>query len=188
MASPLDRSRRVTLSEYMAMDEEEGYRIEVSRGYLVREPGPAPPHGALSARVIHQLMDFLDEHPGLGAVWAPVAFVLAEEPLGVRIPDVCFQRAPRPHPLYGSRLPRGAPDLAVEILSPANRAGEMRRRVAELLEGGTSEVWVLDPAHETVTVHPRTGPARVLRGTDRVENRELLPGFSWEVRTIFADS
>lgn len=187
MASPLDDSRRITLSEYLAMDEEEGYRIEVSRGFLVREPGPAPPHGALSARVIHQLMDYLDEHPGRGAVYAPVAFLLAEEPLGVRIPDVCFVRGPRARPRYGSGPPRGAPDLAIEILSSANRAGEMRRRVAELLEGGAREVWVLDPAREVVTIHAPTGAPRLLRGTDRLETEELLPGFSWEVRAIFAE-
>ncbi len=186
MAKPLEEPKRITLAEYMAMDEEEGYRIEVSHGLIVREPGPAPPHGWLSARVIYRLMDYLEEHPGLGTVYAPVAFVLAEEPLGVRIPDVCFVRGPRPRHVYGSGLPHGAPDLAIEMLSPANRAGEMRRRVAELLEGGTSEVWVLDPKRETVTVQAPSG-ARVLRGADRLENDELLPGFSWEVRTIFED-
>ncbi len=187
MATPADRSKLLTLADYLAMDEEEGYRIEVSRGRLVREPGPAPPHGWLSARVIYRLMDYLEEHPGRGTVYAPVALALAEEPLGVRIPDVCFVRGPRARHGYGAGLPRGAPDLAVEILSPANRAGEMRRRVAELLEAGTKEVWVLDPRRETVTIEVRAGAPRVLHGTDRLENDELLPDFTWEVRAIFTD-
>ena len=187
MASPAKGPRPITLAEYMAMPEEEGYRIEVSKGRLVREPGPGNPHGWLCVRIIHRLASYLDEHPEVGNLYAPVAYVLEELPLGVRIPDVSFVRGPRTWSGYASGLPHGAPDLAIEILSPSNRAAEMRRRIADLLEAGTLVVWVLDPRRKLATIHEASTPPRILRGADRLEHNELLPGFSWEVQQIFAD-
>jgi len=48
---------------------------------------------------------------------------------------------------------RGAPDLVVEILSPANRAIEKQRKFQLYQEAGVREYWVLDPEHKTLQVY-----------------------------------
>ncbi len=185
MATPLDEQRRVTLAEYEAMHEEELYRVELSHGLLVREPGPAGPHGWVSPVISHRLMTYLEERPGIGRVYGPAGFVLAEDPPTVRIPDLAFRAGVQHFPPPG--LLRCVPDLAIEVLSPSNRAAEMARRIADLLEAGARTVWVFDPMRKTVIVHDRSGTVRVLRGSDRLEQPELLPGFSCAVAEFFAE-
>ena len=48
---------------------------------------------------------------------------------------------------------RGAPDLVVEILSPANTAIEMERKFQLYREAGVREYWVLDPEHKTLHIY-----------------------------------
>ena len=76
------------------------------------------------------------------------------------------------HPTWGwslkARIPSspvkgffpGAPDLAVEVLSPDDRAGEVLEKVRDWLAAGTRSVWVVDPRTRTVTVH--RGPTQVV--------------------------
>ena len=47
---------------------------------------------------------------------------------------------------------RGAPDLAIEILSPSNSAIEMHRKLNLYLEAGVQEYWVIDPEEKLVEI------------------------------------
>jgi Uma2 family endonuclease len=100
----------------------------------------------------------------------------------VRAPDLAYTRADR-----ASRPKRGfvpsAPDLAVEVLSPDDRPGYVREKVAEWLEAGTVAVWVVDPHKRTVTVHDET--ITVYREADTLVGGELLPGFEVPVGELF---
>lgn len=79
----------------------------------------------------------------------------------------------------------GAPDVAVEVLSPDDRPGYVRERVAEWLEAGTQAVWVVDPRKRNVTVH-EAGGASVYGEQDRFPGGVLLPGFELPVHDLFA--
>ncbi len=80
----------------------------------------------------------------------------------------------------------GAPDLAVEILSPSNRPGEVHAKVADYLAAGSLLVWVLDPSRAGVEIYRslqaprRVGEDGVLAGED------VLPGFSVAVSGLLA--
>ena len=74
----VEELRRLTVEEFMDLPEEDGYRLELSRGLLVREPGPGPRHGYVAGRIHHRLWDFV-EGKGLGVVLFDTAFTLASE-------------------------------------------------------------------------------------------------------------
>jgi Uma2 family endonuclease len=63
---------------------------------------------------------------------AEVGFVLRRQPDTARAPDVAFLRADRvPRADGATRFAEGAPDLAVEVLSPDDRASEVAEKVEE---------------------------------------------------------
>jgi Uma2 family endonuclease len=83
---------------------------------------------------------------------------------------------------------RGAPDLAVEVLSPDEGPAAVREKVAEYLAAGVALVWVVDtaPDRETVTVHRPGQPARVLGRGDLLTGEDVLPGFRLPLAELWA--
>ena len=113
--------------------------------------------------------------------------VLSRAEATVRGPDLSFVSAQRiaPGPLPLS-LFEGAPDLAVEILSPSNREGEIRGKVADYLAAGGRLVWVVDPIRRRVTVHEPGKQATLLLASDVLDGGPVLPGFRLPLGELFA--
>lgn len=80
-------------------------------------------------------------------------------------------------------IPRVAPDVAVEVLSP----GDLRRDVDEKIRvykaSGTSVVFVVDTKNEAVTAYDSRGTEQF--GSVDVVRHAALPGFALEVRLLF---
>mgnify|MGYP005838483485 CR=1 FL=1 len=162
-------------------------RRELVRGEL-RTLAPAGfDHGAVTINLAVPLGSFV-KAKRLGVVLGvETGFRLAREPDTVRGADVAFVKA--------SRVPRsgrpqgyweGAPDLAVEVLSPTDTAEEVEAKVDDYLNAGTALVWVVNPRRRTVTVHrPGHNPV-VLRERDTLDGGDVLPGFACPVAEIFA--
>jgi len=106
----------------------------------------------------------------------------------VRVPDVAFIRWSRlrtPGVIPDEAIASLAPDLAVEILSPSNTAGEMRRKVGDYLDAGVCLVWIIDPRARTCTVHQRGEAPRVLGVADTLDGGALLPGLAIPLSVLF---
>ena len=160
-------------------------RCELVRGELRMMIPPGFQHGRITIKLTRPIVNHVEAH-GLGiVVAAETGFVLSRDPDTVRALDVAFVRAERgPGPERGY-FP-GAPDLAVEVLSPDDRPGYVCEKVAEWLEAGTRAVWVVDPRVRTVTVHTPAENPRVLREAEILDGGAVLPGFELAVRDIFA--
>ena len=160
-------------------------RCELVRGELRTMIPPSFQHGRITIKLTRPIVNHVEAH-GLGTVVAAeTGFVLSREPDTVRAPDIAFVRTARgPGPDRGY-FP-GAPDLAVEVLSPDDRPRYVREKVAEWLEAGTLAVWVVDPRKRTVTVHETERSVSVFGETDLVPGGDLLPGFELNVRDMFA--
>jgi Uma2 family endonuclease len=78
-----------------------------------------------------------------------------------------------------------APDLAVEVVSPSDRRGEVERKVATWLDAGTKLIWVVWIDKDLVTVHRPGEGVRELFLDDAIDGGEVLPGFSQQVRAFF---
>ena len=167
----------VTLEEYAALPEYPRY--ELVRGVLVEKDVASREHEITVVKVSRYVDIHVESHD-LGEVYGSNRpFVTGpESPASSRLPDVSFvsnERLNRPE-LFGA-LVDGAPDLAVEVLSPSNTEQEMAQKVAEYLNAGGKAVWVFDPIGRTLTVHrPGVSPL-VLADGDSVDGEDYLPGF-----------
>jgi Uma2 family endonuclease len=174
----------MTLQEYEALPRDDLYIDEVSRGVLVREPRPGQQHGEIVAELTYLLRAYLETHP-VGRIITEGGFLLTAAPLTLRGPDVAFIRAERLAAEKNPRFFRGAPDLAIEVVSPSNRGGELLQKIGELLDAGTQIAWVVYPATHTVAEHTAAGDVRVWHADDVLTAPDLLPGFELRVGRIF---
>lgn len=161
-------------------------RAELVRGELrVREPAGSQ-HGYVALRIAAAMLAFVDAHR-LGRVYAAeTGFVLRRDPDTVRAPDAAFVSAARLPVDATQGYLDGAPDLAVEVLSPDDRPGEVLAKVGEWLDGGARLVWVIAPAHRSARVYRADGSEAQLGHTDALDGESVLPGFRQSVAALFA--
>jgi Uma2 family endonuclease len=159
-------------------------RTELVRGRLiVREPAGWR-HGDIAARVLVAIGAQLAAERAARGLATPqgrlfaaeTGFTLQRGPDTVRAPDVAFVRAER----CPAEAPRGfaefAPDLAVEVLSPSERAGEVLAKVADWLTAGTQLVWVLDPARREARVYRADGSESIVSADAALHGDDVIPG------------
>ncbi len=152
---------------------------------------PMSPPSCLHAHVISLLDGILGPYVRkhkLGAVLAgDPGFIVARDPDTVLGPDVAFISAERlaAEPL-GDGFREGAPDLAVEVLSPGQPPREGHDKALAWLDAGAALVWVVNPARRTVTVYRSASDTETLSATAELDGSPLLPGFRCPVAGIFA--
>jgi len=174
--------RRLTAEEYARLPED-GKRYELEAGVVVTEPQPFPRHAQIQAHLVFQFV----EPRQLGVVLTEGGFLLSRDPDTVRGPDVSFVRRDRFDVEEAERaFFHGSPDLAIEILSPSNRPGEVRGKVADYLAAGSRLVWVVDPARAIVTVYRTLLAPRLVRSDGALEGEDVLPGLSISVAALLA--
>lgn len=175
----------LTVDQFERLPEEDGYRVELAAGRLVREPLPGPRHGRIGVKLGARIDAFAVEHD-LGLTFSEAGFVLSRDPDTVRGPDLSFVSQSRLPPQgYAGTFWHMAPDLAVEILSPSNRWAEMRRKALEYLDAGSRLVWLIDAERKCVTVYrPDDEPLHVDDG-GVLDGGVVLPGFSLSLTELF---
>jgi Uma2 family endonuclease len=104
----------------------------------------------------------------------------------VRKPDVSFVRRGR---FPGDVLPKGwatiPPDLAVEVVSPNDRAYELDEKLGDYRKVDVPLVWVIYPESRTVMVYRRDGSVSLLLEDDELSGEDVIPGFRCPIREIF---
>jgi Uma2 family endonuclease len=79
----------------------------------------------------------------------------------------------------------GAPDLAVEVVSPSENLKDLYQKVLEYFESGSREVWLLFPERKQVYRYTAPLEVEVLRENDILTGGELLPDFQVRVGELF---
>ncbi len=185
MSAPAQR-QAMTVEELYSLPDD-GQRYELAHGWLVSEPPPGIRHGCVAMRLGALLDSFVRENLTDLIVSCDAGFVLHRSPDTVRAPDFAIIRRQRYLALEDNRkaMP-GAPDLAVEVLSPANRWPEVHAKVADYLAAGTALVWVVDPEIEQVHCYRSLLEPHRLSGSQSLTAQDLLPGFSVPIDELFA--
>lgn len=185
--SPIEAAEGLlTLDEFQHLPEEDEHRLELSRGRVVREPRPGARHGVVATEMIFRIESWARER-GLGRTVAVTGFLLAVDPPTVRSPDLAFIAASRlPAKLPSHGFWKGAPDLAVEVLSPSNAAAEIQEKVIQYLDAGARLVWVVDPESRTATVYRSRQEIRLLGEGEELDGEDVLPGFRLPLSDLFA--
>ena len=174
--------RTMTADELLAMPED-GIRRELVQGEL-REMSPAGgDHGEIGMRLTWRLAQHV-ESAGLGVSYtSDTGFRLARDPDTVRCPDVSFVSKARYVRTKG--VVEGAPDLAIEIVSPSDRYDEVLEKVDDYLDAGTRMVVVVHPPKRTATVYRSKNDYVVLSESDVLDGGDVVPGWSVPLRLIF---
>jgi Uma2 family endonuclease len=178
---------QMTLDEFQYANPVPDARTELVDGrMLVREP-PKSLHGHVTVRVLRALLRYLDasyateKDAGL-LLSNDTGMLLRRHPDTVRAADIAYFTVSRA-PVDLECWAETAPDLVVEVRSPTDRPGYLRRKVADWLTFGCQQVWVVDPAQRTVTVHEPHGVTS-LSASDHLTGGALFPGFTVPVSSL----
>jgi Uma2 family endonuclease len=175
----------VTAAELARMAARDDYRYELVAGRVIRMSPVGWQHGVIVVRLLVLLDTYVRRH-GLGAAVTEVGFTLRTNPDTVLGPDVAFVRQERvPRETLRTFWP-GAPDVAMEVMSPGDTLREMDVKAAEYLSAGVSAVVVIDPDGSTVTLHGPGGVRYILRRGEELDLSDVIRGFRCTVDDIFS--
>jgi Uma2 family endonuclease len=163
-----------------------GMRHELVKGELRTMPPAGFEHGAVGLNLAAPLGKHVNAKQLGIVVAAETGFIIERDPDTVRAPDIAFVSKER---IEQMGVPKayfpGAPDLAVEVVSPGDTMNEVDEKVELWLARGTTMVWVVNPKRKTVSVyHAREHPA-ILTVDDYLEGLDVVAGFRMQVREIF---
>jgi len=146
----------LTWEDFLNLPDDDRYRhAELVDGELVHKHAELMDEGLTQANPptwLHQQV--------VGAVYALIwnwiragsgrGSVTMEPPVQIRhnrgyLPDVAWFREDRARPAGSNPYLSGAPDLAVEVLSPSTRTFDMLRKRSDYARVGVGELWLIDP-------------------------------------------
>jgi Uma2 family endonuclease len=174
---------KFTVNDYMTTPDDK--RCQLLDGELIVAPSPTSRHQTIAGQFFVALNQFVAEN-GLGRTWiAPLDVVLSDH--DVAQPDILFVSNDRSGIITAPNI-QGAPDLVVEILSPAT--AQYDRGYKRTLYGrhGVREYWLVDPDAETVEVLTEGAEELALGATYRrgdTLTSPLLDGLAIPLEQIF---
>lgn len=174
-----------TDEEFMALNRD-GHRYEIVDGELIDMGNSGAKHGYIAIILSSALFSVVMDQK-LGALFdSSTAFKMKNG--NKRAPDISFFAKERLKGLddLPAGLLDGAPDLAIEILSPNNTVEEIDNKLTEFFDNGARLVWVINPNQHHVLVY-RTAqePDRLLKLGDALEGEDVVPGFTLPIATLF---
>jgi Uma2 family endonuclease len=182
MVAPI-QAKLYTVEDLDALPDD-GMQYEIHDGALITMPLSSRNSSELAAE-IGALVGNFTRGKGLGYVsGADGGYILARDPDVLFAPDAGFISKER----AGARDEgyfQAAPDLAVEVISPTDRAGATRKKLERYFQYGTRVVWVVYPESRTIDVHTKAGSTR-LTAEDTLDGSDVLPGFSVKVFDVFS--
>lgn len=174
----------VSLEDYLALPRKDGLAYEYDEGRIIEVPAQSLENAEIQM-IVGEALRAAVRKAGLPYIVAgPTGFWLAPEV--ERIPDISVLRRDKAAAMeifHGSR--RGAPDLAVEIISPADSAAEVERKIDQYLAAGARAVVLLYPDSRHVRICRPEGETRRLGAADVIELPELLADVKIPVAELF---
>src|SRR6266699_270101 len=141
----------MTFQQFERLPDEPN-KLELIDGELIRMPPAFTKHMRITLRIFKILDDALPRLQGkgrardLGEVFHETGYLIGSNWV---IPDVGITHAGQTENKYLE----GAPALAVEVVSKANTAKMMQRKIKLYMQNGAREVWVLYPRTESAAVY-----------------------------------
>jgi Uma2 family endonuclease len=164
-------------------------RYEIIDGVKVEMPPMSAHSSVLGARLARLLGNFGVDH-GLGEAYPEILFKLPLDRDRNRRPDVAFvpySRWTKDRPIPDVNAWNVLPDLCVEVVSPTDRAEEVREKLDEYFQAGVRLVWVVYPRLQVVDVFNSPTEAQVRRRADELDGAPVLPGFRLKLADLFLE-
>lgn len=161
------------------------FRYELIKGELLTMSPAGEEHGAISAYLTWAILQHVRANQ-LGVVYgSETGFKLETNPDTVLAPDVAFIRRERVGTI-SKKYREGAPDLAVEVISPNESRQKIERKIGQWLRLGARAVWIVNPQTATVSIHHDNGDVKLLSGLDVLTGDDVVPGFQISLTEIFS--
>ncbi len=141
--------KNYTYADYCAWSDDERWELIDGVAYAM-SPGPTTLHQSILGELFAQIHNFLIGH-SCKVIPAPfdVRLNADKDDNTVVQPDisvVCDRSK------LNEKGCKGAPDLVIEILSPASSSRDKVLKFNKYLEAGVREYWLVDPSDKTVMV------------------------------------
>ncbi|RPF47008.1 Uma2 family endonuclease [Thermodesulfitimonas autotrophica] len=172
-----------TYADYRQLPE--GAPYQLIGGELVLTPAPSTYHQIIAFNIGLQLGNFVMHNQRGKVLFAPVDVYLSETE--TYQPDIIFIAQERLRIIEPERI-NGAPDLVVEILSPATAYYDLRKKFKVYERCGVKEYWIVDPGEKSAQLFTLKEGRFVLdqeaEGKGEIASR-VLEGFTVTLASIF---
>lgn len=180
---------KLTYEDFLLFPDD-GKRHELIDGEQYVTPSPNTRHQVISGNLHFIIREWLEQRPIGRVFYAPFDVVFTQ--FDVVEPDLLYMSNERAAGILTAKHVTGAPEIIVEIASPATRTRDetIKRRLYERC--GVTEYWVIDPDLEVVRVCRREAPefsrpAELANDRSDVLTSPLLPGLEIPLARIFAN-
>jgi len=171
--------------DWVELPENRNKWFELVRGEVIELPPPRKIHGAVCANVVRILGNYTFTRRKGYVTGNDSGVILEHDPDTVRGPDAALYEDASKfadlHPKYGEVPPR----LAVEVLSPDDKAKHVTRKITDYLSNGVDLVWLIDPEDRTVTVYRRERGQYLLKVDEELTGDDVLPDFRCKIADFF---
>ncbi len=179
----LEKKSVHTYADYAKLPDGSPYQL--IGGEFVMTPSPTPYHQRISRRIEVELITFVEAKNAGEVLHAPLDTYLSD--VETYQPDIVFISKERLS-IIGEKKIETAPDLVVEILSPATAYYDLRHKMRVYEVSGVKEYWIVDPMEKTIDVFENHGKEFKLFSQARDKGQaksKLLAGFAIVVEKVF---
>jgi Uma2 family endonuclease len=175
----------MTVEEFSRLPADSA-KHEMNAGELITLPPPKSLHSRVARSVFITLDTFIQKHRLL-EVYQEAGYALSYDPITIRQPDVSVLSKARIEATPEDSYFEGAPELAIEIVSPSDSAEDLQIKVRQYLDTGSKQVWVLYPKTQDLWVWTAKH-GLLLKSDEILSGGDLLPGFTVKVSEFFSGS
>jgi Uma2 family endonuclease len=173
----------MTWAAFEGLPSGDGLHREIIEGELQTLPPPKSLH-SLVARAIFKILLGL-EAQAKGRALVEAGYKLSNDPPTWVQPDASFLSNARVQSTAQKEYFEGAPELAVEIVSPSESARDLNKKVRLLLQAGCLAVWVIYAEEQLVVIHRPDGTSATVKPGDTLTAAYLADGWSVPVAELF---
>jgi Uma2 family endonuclease len=183
----LPRTKTVTYEEWLNMPEVQDAIEEVVNGEIRIMPPPKWKHAQI-VEALHELISDQVDRKAVRVVATQFALIIRRHPFTSRQPDLAaFERNSI---VEQDGYIHSAPQLVVEVLSPANTHPERQEKLDDYGSIGVTEAWVVSPEARTVEVLLLEGEQLVrtqLLGSGDILKPKFFPHVQVDIAQIWPD-
>ena len=173
---------RLSAEDYIASPQS-AHKSDLIEGVFVMASPASVAHEDVQYFIGTTMRNFVTAKQ-LGLVAGPnMAFRLSDD--NVYQPDVSFLHQDRLH-LAGEVYVYGAPDLAVEVISPSSRQYDAFEKRINYARAGVQEYWLVDPIERGVAIYTLEQDQFVrVPQADDLRRSSVLPGYWLRLEWVF---